>query len=77
MPHSRAVRPAATVSFEPLDLLCLALIGRGYAARFVATAQARYLLTNADDAIVRWLAARMGTVLGEPTRLGFSRGYAL
>lgn len=75
--YRRAVRAApAPVSFNALDLLYLALLGRGYEARFVATADARYLLTNADDELVQNLAARMGAVLGQPTRLGLSRGYA-
>lgn len=75
--HRRAVRASrAHTAPEPRTLLALALLGRGYEARFVATADARYLLTNADDELVQNLAARMGAVLGQPTRLGLSRGYA-
>lgn len=73
--HSRKVRPAQEATFTALDLLVLGLIGRGHHARFVSTARASYLVTNAPEARVQWLAARMGAVLGGATRLGFSVAY--
>lgn len=75
--HRRAVRASrAHTAPEPRTLLALALLGRGYEARFVHTDAASYLLTNAPAALVAGLATRVGAVLGDATRVGFSRGYA-